>query len=993
MLVVILARTLVTAQDVISTVISRGRPFGNSLESSRSGVMGSAPFGESPRSLTIGAVPNEAEPLETEPLYVHDPVAAYDSVRSESRHAALRRDIRLLASLLGEEIAAAEGTGLVDLVETIRAASKLARPNSEGPRSGDLSTQLSNVSAHSAVLAARAFAAYFQLANVAEQVHRTNELGRRRHDGETWLRDALSRIFAKGIDRDLVTDTIRRLEFRPVFTAHPTETARRSVLTKVLDVATLLPLFERDLNDAESKRAVRRLRETIALLWQTNELRSGRPRPEDEAHNVTYYLRQLYSETVPMLLSEVDEELARFGVELEFATSPLRLGSWVGGDRDGNPFVTPEVTTAALLVHHELGFAELVGLIDQCIRALSNSTEIVPVSVELTASLARDRLGLPEVYERYIRLDAEEPYRLKCSYIRQRLLNTRERMAADRPFRPGEEYHDVAEFIGDLRIVHDSLAANRGGAIAAGIVWRVAQLVGTFGFSVVTLDIREHSGQLHLCLGEMLDRLGELDRPYTDFNAGERRALLAHELGGVRPLISESVRLSDDAMKTLETFQTVSAALDRFGDGVIESYVISMTKGVDDVLAAVVLAREAGLVAPKGASARIGFVPLLETVPELRDAGQLLDQLLADPVYRRIVADRGERQEVMLGYSDSNKEAGITTSQWEILKAQRSLRDVAARHGVALRLFHGRGGTVGRGGGPSAEAILAQPFGTVDAFLKLTEQGEVISDKYALAELGRENLEACLAAVIESSLLHQESRQPQSVLDRWSDAMDVVSDAAERSYRSLLGIDGFAEYFAESTPVGELGDLNLGSRPSRRPGLATDLSSLRAIPWVFGWTQSRQVIPGWYGVGTGISTALDAGLAPLLSEMYEQWPFFRTFIANVEMTLAKTDLAIAELYVRTLVDPDRQAVFDTIRNEHRTTVERVLEITGESALVASRPLLYRTLAVRDDYLRPMHYLQVELLSRRRRRDAFDSELQRALLITVNGIAAGLRNTG
>jgi phosphoenolpyruvate carboxylase len=940
----------------------------------------------------VGAV---EEPIGAEPLYVHDPVAAYDQVKSESRHAALRRDIRVLASLLGEEITAAEGPELVDLVEEIRAASKRARSTTDGEGSAGeaLSRRLAEVPPASAVNAARAFAAYFQLANVAEQVHRTGELQRQRRSGDTWLRDALARIAAQGVDGELLGETMRRLEFRPVFTAHPTETARRSVLTKVLDVATLLPMLEGELSATERERVERRLRETVALLWQTNELRVGRPRPEDELTNIVYYLRQLFEETVPMLLEEVDDELRRFGVEMAFAASPLRIGSWVGGDRDGNPFVTPEITLRALLTQHELGFTQLIRLVDECIRALSNSTSIVPVSAELTASMEQDRTLLPDVYDRFVAIDAEEPYRLKCTYIRQRLVNTRQRMADDRPHRPGIDYRDSAELIDELRIVHDSLASNRGGSIAQGIVRRVAQLVGTFGFSVATLDVREHAEKHHVVLAEFFDRLDELDRPYGSLDASARRELLRGELSEARPLAAVSVPLSPDAEKTFTTFRTIASSLDRFGDGVIESYIISMTKGVEDVFAAAILAREAGLVGPRGRSSRIGFVPLLETVTELRSAGSLLDELLSDPTYRRIVAARGDRQEVMLGYSDSNKDAGITSSQWEILKAQRNLRDVALRHGVRLGLFHGRGGTVGRGGGPSAEAILAQPFGTVDAFLKLTEQGEVISDKYALAALGRENLEACLAAVIESSLLHQESRQPDDVLDRWSHAMDVVSLAAERSYRSLLGTDGFAEYFVDSTPVSELGDLNLGSRPSRRPGTETDIGSLRAIPWVFGWTQSRQIIPGWFGVGSGIAAAIDAGLAPVLTEMYEQWPFFRTFVANVEMTLAKTDLAIADLYVRSLVDPSRRGVFDTIRAEFETTVARVLEITGEPEPVASRPLLYRTLAVRDDYLRPMHYLQVELLGRRRRVATLDPDLRRALLITVNGIAAGLRNTG
>jgi phosphoenolpyruvate carboxylase len=938
-------------------------------------------------------VTHEAGVFGTVPPYVHDPVAAYDAVSSEERHAAMRGDIRLLASLLGQEIAAAEGDDVLALIEEIRAASKAARSDGDGTAARALSDRLSIVETPVAMQCARAFSAYFQLANVAEQVHRIAEVRQQRKTGESWLRDALGRISQRGVDAEIVAETLRRLEFRPIFTAHPTESARRSVLSKVLDIATLVEALGTEVVADERDRLVRRLRETIVLLWQTNELRAGRPRPEDEAQNIIYYLDQLYSATVPMVLDDIDDELARFGVELGFAASPLRFGSWVGGDRDGNPFVTPEVTIDVLLIQHELGFRQLFRLMNELIQTLSNSTAIVGITPELDSSMDRDRGALPEVYDRFIRLDAEEPYRLKCSYILQRLVNTRERMALDGPRRPGADYGRIEELLDDLRLLRDSLAAHGAGVVADGIVRRTARLVGAFGFKVATLDIREHAQKHHVVLGEMFDRLGQYDRPYNDLDREHRTSLLSQELGGSRPLAFADVHLGEDALQTFDTFRAIGSALDRFGEGVIESYIVSMTQGVDDVLAAVVLAREAGLVEPRGTTARIGFVPLLETVAELRKSGELLEGLLSDPAYRRIVAARGDVQEVMLGYSDSNKDAGITTSQWEIIKAQRSLRDVAVRHGVSLRLFHGRGGTVGRGGGPSAEAILAQPFGTVDAFLKLTEQGEVISDKYSLAALGRENLEACLAAVVESSLLHLESRQPSTTLNRWSETMEMVSQAAEGSYRALLGLSGFASYFGDSTPVAELGELNLGSRPSHRPGISADVKALRAIPWVFGWTQSRQIVPGWFGVGTGITAARTAGLGPVLDEMYTLWPFFRTFVANVEMTLAKTDLDIARLYVESLVEPRLHHVFDRIADEYAATVVAILGITGEDRLVASRPLLERSLAIRDDYLRPMHHLQIELLGRRRRTESPDPVLQRALLLTVNGIATGLRNTG
>ena len=886
---------------------------------------------------------------------------------SSTENTSLRNDVRKLADLLGQTLARQEGDELLSLVEAVRLS----------VREGKQDEVLGKLTDAQTVSLVRAFSNYFNLANVAEQVDRTKVLAEQRKTIGSWISRTIDRILkvqeaTKDFDKKELQEWLDNFSVRPVFTAHPTEAARRSVLSKMTTIAQLL-------EQPDSPTKSERLAETIDLLWQTDELRLGRPEPLDEAVNSIYYLDELLQDTVPEVLASFANEVKRLGVELSPNAKPLSFGTWIGGDRDGNPNITAAVTKSAILLQNSHFTRAINRHLDELRQSLSISTKLAGVTKELEKSLAEDLEKLPEIEARYRRINVEEPYRLKATAIGHKLLLTQARHASGLPHFSGRDYKNTAELLQDFEIMHASLLANNGELIANGLLNRIYRTISAFGLTHATMDIREHSG-VHRNL---------LTQIYGQLNSNQiSEALKSQDKKEIK-------NLDEVGKKCFDTFVTINELIDRFGSEVIESYIISMTKSAEDVLIAALIAKHAGLLSldDKKSFAKIGFVPLLETVAELRAAGEILDTLLSDKNYRQIVSLRGDLQEVMLGYSDSNKDAGITTSQWEIHKAQRKLRDIAIKHGVKLRLFHGRGGSVGRGGGPTYDALIALPWGSIDGHIKMTEQGEVISDKYGLPALAKENLELTLAAALEATVLNRKPRQAAGDLNSWNVCMDLISDNAFTAYRKLVDDPDLPAYFYQSTPVEQLGNLFLGSRPSRRPDAASGLDSLRAIPWVFGWTQSRQIVPGWYGVGSGLKAAREAGKTELLQTLLKEWHFFKTFISNVEMTLAKTDLEIAERYVKSLVDPSLHRIFDQIKSEFELTVKELLLMTGESEILGNQPILARTLQVRDTYLAPIQLLQVSLLAKVRNQKQVDPVLTRALLLTINGVAAGLRNTG
>ena len=887
--------------------------------------------------------------------------------------AELRADIRRLGRQLGDTLVRQHGEDLLESVEAVRTLSRRLRL-AESEVSRELTELLAAADPERASLLVGAFTVYFHLANVTEQVHRVEDMNAEGDTSERRFAETLRALVEGGVAADEVAALVNRTALKPVFTAHPTEATRRSVLEKLAEIAQATAARNRErATPSDRARIDRRINELLEAVWQTDEIRARRPDPIDEARFVRYYLDQTIREAMPALLDSIAAGMGAIGGELAPAHSPIRFGSWVGGDRDGNPNVTPEMTEAVLLQQRRESLEILQDQVRELASQLSVGSQVAGAPAEMRQFIARHQ---SDFAEELAAGDPDQPYRLACSVIFQRLREARD--GGRRGYRsPGEMQADLAALDASLR-------ANKGELLAEGRLARLRRTVDMIGFHLAALDIRQHTDSHHDAVAALAAPLG------VDYAAADRAARIAYlskELDSPRPLAPPG---REDVPEALALFETLRRCLDELGDEVVDSYIISMTAGPDDVLAAVVLAREVGLVDLDQGVARLDFVPLFETIDDLRSLGETLTALFAIPAYRRLVEARGGVQEVMVGYSDSNKDGGITTSQWEIYKALQAIRDVSEATGVRVEVFHGRGGSIGRGGGPTHAAILSQPDGVLDGVVKFTEQGEVIADKYGLPELAVQNLDLALSALVEASAGGSAPPADPADAGRWSQIMDLMSEAAYRAYRDFAQTPGMVEYFVSSTPVEELASLNIGSRPARRVEGGGDVADLRAIPWVFGWTQSRQIIPGWFGVGAGLEAVREAGYGEEASRMYREWPFFRMFVSNVEMTLVKTDLGIARHYVNNLTPPEHRGLLEVISAEHRRTVSGLTAVTG-AELLADRPLLRRTLTVRDAYLDPLNVLQVELLSRTRAGEA--DKHQRALSLTINGIAAGMRNTG
>ncbi|MFO0801109.1 MAG: phosphoenolpyruvate carboxylase [Gemmataceae bacterium] len=908
---------------------------------------------------------------------------------------ALGSDIRLLGDLLGHAIRRLAGEDAYQLEEEVRVAAKELRTNPSVDEARRLRDRLGQLDLPALRGLIRAFSVFFDLINLAEQQARVRALRTRGGGGSESAEAAIRLIRDRGTTVGELADHLARAIVVPVFTAHPSEARRRTVLEKLAALAGHLDRLELGppsvSGQADTLRAVA---EEVESYWLTDTVRAARPTVLDEVKQVLGLVETRLLDVVPRVYRRVEAALNRVypGADRP-VPSFLRFGSWIGGDRDGHPNVTHSVTADAVRLGQETIVRHYLARIDELGRRLSHSDRFTAVGPELRDSVAADRELLK------ITADAKdhEPYRAKCLLIAEKLRRTLDYVRTHVPDWAAEFTPPAGVYLGrngllaDLRVIESDLRRSGAAAAADGAVKDFIRLVDVFGVHLLTLDLRQHSGRHEKAVAEVFRAAGVCAN-YLDLSADERFDALATELAGTRPLIPARLAFSAEACEVIQTFRTMVAVLEQQSPDAIGTYIISSTTAPAHLLEVLLLAREAGLYRPAEGVSRIDIVPLFEALEPLQTAKAILAKLFALPAYRRQLELRGRLQEVMIGYSDSNKESGFLQSAWALYRAQEEIAELGRAEGVAVQFFHGRGGAVGRGGGPANRAILAQPPGTVDGRLRVTEQGEMIADRYGHSAIAERHLEQVVNAVLRTSFPDDASR-PEAA---WLEALDGLAATARRHYREFVYDDPeFLPYFEQATCIGEIAELKIGSRPARRSATRS-IEQLRAIPWVFSWMQSRHTLPGWFGLGSAVSeflAARPAGLA-MLREMYRRWPFWTTLVDNAQMILAKADMVIARLYAD-LVDDSALAtrVYGRIEAEYRATADAVCSITEQGHLLERTPILKTSIERRNPYVDPLSFIQLVLLKRLRAGERPRDELVTAVLESINGVASGLKNTG
>jgi phosphoenolpyruvate carboxylase len=909
----------------------------------------------------------------------------------DAEDARLRTDIRLLGRILGDTVRDQEGADVFDLVERIRQTSIRFHRDDDKPARRELELILDSMSISQTLRIVRAFSYFSHLANIAEDQNNIRQMRARTSANGAPRANMLAQTLAHARDAGIGAADLRRFfetaEVSPVLTAHPTEVRRKSTIDREMEIAGLLDRRERvQLTPEEAEASDEQLRRAVLTLWKTNLLRRTKLTVLDEVANGLSFYDYTFLHEVPRLHCMLEDRLNEGDNGRGELASFLKMGSWIGGDRDGNPFVTADVMRGTLKLQSSRVLRFYLEELHQLGAELSLAAHLADVSKDLRALAERSPDKSPH--------RSGEPYRLAVSGIFARLTATAARLEVETTRAAVGEaapYANVAEFKADLDILYRSLISNNSGVIARGRLRLLRRAVDCFGFHLASLDIRQNSAVHERTVAELIDAAMP-GMSYLALNEEARVALLVSELRNARPLTSSFVKYSEETAGELALFHAAADAHARYGSAAIPQCIISMCKGMSDMLEVALLLKEAGLIHPSGRSA-INIVPLFETIEDLQASSGIMDRMLSIHDYRKLVDSRGSVQEVMLGYSDSNKDGGFVTSGWELYKAEIGLVEVFERHHVRLRLFHGRGGSVGRGGGPSYDAIIAQPGGAVNGQIRITEQGEIISSKYSNAEVGRSNLEILAAATLEASLLQPKHSAPRA---EYLKAMEELSALAFKAYRGLVyETEGFADYFWASTVITEIATLNIGSRPASRKK-TREIEDLRAIPWVFSWAQCRLMLPGWYGFASAVETWVaehpEQGM-PFLQELYREWPFFRMLLSNMDMVLAKSSIAIASRYAELVPDVTlRENIFGRIRREYHSCIDLLLKIMDQQRLLQSNPLLERSIRNRFPYLDPLNHVQVELLKEHRAQNP-DEQVLRGIQITINGISAGLRNSG
>ena len=931
----------------------------------------------------------------------------------------LSEDIRLLGGLLGDIIRRLAGEQAFELVEEIRTAAKALRSEPSVEAAKSLRERLDRLELPELRTLIRAFSIYFDLVNLAEQQARVraNRLRTLKIAPEPLAESpqaALAQLRENGCTGEQVTDLLERALLSCVFTAHPSEARRRTVLEKLNTISAKLDRLEYvHLLPIEREDAIADIAEQLETMWMTSSVRSDRPVVIDEVRQGLELVEDSLFEVIPRVYRQLETAMLVVYPEV-FQTQTrnyhipamLRFGSWIGGDRDGNPFVTHDVTAATLRIQQEVLLKHYLKLVHQLGTHLSHSEQFVRLSAEFKDTLRSDAeqvgpntaVGKHVPVRRVRNSRDDEPYRVKCRYIATKLRRTLDHFHTfipswreESPLLPVGVYTYRKQLQDDLESIALDLESVGARYAAQGTIRELIRLVQVFGIHMLTLDVRQHSGRHVSAVNEIFAWCG-VHASYAKLTPSERFDLLSKELVQRRPLIPTHLPFSPETNEVIQTFRTISAVLEQHAPEAIETYIISGVTDPAHVLEVLLLAREAGLFDPDKGISRLNIAPLFEALEPLNEATTIINRLLSLAIYRKHVELRGNIQEVMIGYSDSNKESGFLQSAWALYRAQRGLGESQRRTGVAVQIFHGRGGAVGRGGGPANQAILAQPPGSTGGRLRITEQGEVIADRYGHKAIAERHLGQLINAVLRSSF--------ETEIDKhdpvWERLVERLAEKACKHYRNLIhDTPDFLSYFEQATPLNEIGSLKIASRPARR-NTAQDIDQLRAIPWVFSWMQSRHTLPGWFGLGSAISEHLAENpddLAVLLS-MYQVWPFWQTLIDNAQMILAKADMVIARQYAELVKDEKtRTTIFDRIEGEYHRTIDVILKITRQKMLLERAPVLLHSIARRNPYVDPLSFIQLVLLRRLRSGAEPRDEILTAVLESINGIAAGLKNTG